>query len=128
MINFPLTTNNYLLDVQIKAALEGIIIVDVTPGFTLPDNETSMRIQLPVNVEVMDFEFDGSAMRIIDASETTLTPTVKTTVSGFSFNADSKTIRVLGSRTSNAVHTASSETSIVQVRVNFSTATITVFE
>ncbi len=128
MINFELTTGNYVLQTQITAEKDGVIIIDITPGFTLPNNETFIRLQVPVIMDVMDFEFDGSAMKLINASGTTLTPTVETAVSGFAFNASSKVVTVTDSQTNTTVHTASSATSKVQVRVNFSTATITVFE
>lgn len=113
---------------QITQARDGIIIVDVITGFRGPQGvESPNQIEIPVRVDKMDFELRDDTYRIVDIGNSTLTPTVKTEVTGFVFDEANKTIKVLGAD-DETLYEASTDERLVQVRVNFRTASITVYE
>lgn len=113
---------------QITEARDGIIIVDVVMGLRAAQGiETPTQTQIPVRVDKMDFELRDSTYRIVDIGNSTLTPTVKTEVTGFVFDEANKTIKVLGAN-DETLYEASTDGRLVQVRVNFKTASITVYE
>ncbi len=113
---------------QITQAKDGIIIVDIVNFTRGPQvTESPKQIEIPVRVDKMDFELRDDTYRIVDIGNSTLTPTVKTEVTGFVFDEANKTIKVLGAD-DETLYEASTEGRLVQVRVNFKTASITVYE
>ena len=117
------------MKVKIIQTNTGIIIVDIVAGMNVPPNTTTVvPAELPVLLDKMDFEFRDNTWRIIDIGNSTLTPTVKTNVTGFNFDEAGNTLQVIGSDGRTVVHSASTNNRLVQVRVNFNTASITVYE
>ncbi len=113
---------------QITQARDGIIIVDLLPSLRAPQGmESTTQTQIPVRLDKMDFEFQDDIYRIVDIGNSTLTPTVKTEVTGFEFDEANNTIKVFGAN-GQTVYSASTDGRLVQVRVNFKTASITVYE
>ncbi len=113
---------------QITQARDGIIIVDITIGLPAGQGTGSpIPVQIPVKVDKMDFELQNSDYRIVDIGNSTLTPTVKTDVTGFEFDETNKSLKVFGAN-GQSVHSTSTNNKTVQVRVNFRTASITVYE
>jgi|GEM_PF-6182186 len=113
---------------QITQARDGIIIIDVVMGLRgAQGTESPNQIQIPVRLDKMDFELRDGTYRIVDIGNSILTPTVKTEVTGFAFDEANKTIKVLGAN-NEAMYEASTANRLVQVRVNFKTASITVYE
>lgn len=95
----------------------GIIIIDI--GTSLAEMHT--------NVPRMEFSLTNGTLQIIEIGTTTLTPTVKTNVAGFEFIGSTKTLKVLDNKDT-TVYSTSTDGTTVLVRVDFNTATITVFE
>jgi hypothetical protein len=113
---------------QITEARDGIIIIDIINGFRSAQGvESPNQTEIPVRVDKMDFELRDDTYRIVDIGNSTLTPTVKTEVTGFVFDEANKTIKVLGAN-DETLYEASTDERLVQVRVNFRTASITVYE
>lgn len=117
------------MKLQITQANDGIIIVDVIITLNAPPNTTTVTpTQIPINLDKIDFELQDGTYRITDIGNSSLTPTVKTNVTGFHFDEAAETIQVIGSDGRTAVYTALTNNRLVQVRVNFNTASITVYE
>ena len=95
---------------------EGIIIVDTTTGIA----------QMNVAVSRIEFQLTNDTSKIFEIGTTTLTPTVKTGVTGFEFDESAKTLKVMNGTTT--VYSTSTNNKRVLVRVDFNTSTITVFE
>ena len=102
------------MKLNITQARDGIIIIDIL-------------YEIPVKVDKMDFELQDSDYRIVDFGNSTLAPTVKTDVTGFEFDEAGKNLKVFGAN-GQSVHSTSTNNKLVQVRVNFRTASITVYE
>lgn len=97
---------------------ESIIIVEGTfGGFT----------QLTIGVNRMEFDCENDTFKVTEIGATNLSPTVKTNVGGFKFDASTKEVIVVNTDGSTAL-TVSTDRLLVRVRVDFNTATITVFQ
>jgi len=101
---------------------EGIIITDVV----LRTAHGSL-VELPVKVDKMDFRFAEDTVSVVEIGSTALAPTVNNNAAAVEFDRENKTVRVLDAN-GNTMMSASSSNQSVLVRVNFSTATITVFQ
>ncbi len=113
---------------QITQQRDGIIIVDVVTGLrSALGTESTSPLQIPVRVDKMDFEFENGDYHIIDIGNSTLTPTIKTDVAGFNFDESARKIEVLDA-SGQSVYTTSTDNRVVQLRINFRTASITVYE
>ncbi len=109
------------MKVQITSISTGIIIVDIVAGMNTPP-------EIPIKLDKLDFELRDGAYTITDIGNSTLTPTVKTNVTGFHFDQAGKNVQVIGADGRTVVHNTSTNNRLVQVRVNFNTASITVYE
>ena len=117
------------MKIEITQAHDGVIIVDTVIGLRGGQGvETATQTQIPVEVDRMDFEFQDGTYHVTDIGNSTLTPTVKNDVRGFNFDETAKTIQVIGSDGQSVVYSTSTDNRLVQVRVNFNTASITVYE
>ena len=113
---------------NITQARDGVIIVDLISGFRAAQGtESPTQVQIPVRMDKMDFELRDNTYHVVDIGNSILTPTVKTEVTGFEFDEENKTLRVLGAN-GQTVYSTSTDNQLVQVRVNFKTASITVYE
>ncbi|MEI6412449.1 MAG: hypothetical protein WCR52_23860, partial [Bacteroidota bacterium] len=65
--------------------------------------------------------------KVSEIGTTNLSPTVKTNVGGFKFDASTKEVTVVNPDGSTAL-TVSTDRKLIRVRVDFNTATITVFQ
>ncbi|MEO6037101.1 MAG: hypothetical protein ABIQ93_01730 [Saprospiraceae bacterium] len=117
------------MKVQITPTNTGIIIIDIVAGMNAPpDRSTIVPTELPVQLDKMDFELRNHTYTITDIGNSTLTPTIKTNVSGFNFDEAGQAVQIIGSDGQTVVYSASTDNRLVQIRVNFNTASITVYE
>lgn len=101
---------------------QGIIITDDILRSTYGN-----LVEVPVKIEKMEFRFEDETVRVIEIGTTALTPTVNTNVVAVEFDRANKTLRILDSN-NNEQMSVSTDNRTVLVRVNFSTATITVYQ
>lgn len=130
MISLMLLNSAYNMKITIGQNRNGIIIVDVVNGFAapLPAGVSGQRLEIPVTLDRMDFLFEDGKVRIIDATGTTLVPTVYTGVSSLDYNPDTNELRVLGAAENPLSTPVSTAGKQVIARVDFSSATITLFQ
>ena len=101
---------------------EGIIITDVVLKTTY-----GSLVEVPVQVDKMDFRFENDSARAIEIGTTALTPTVNNNVSALEFDRANKIVKVLDG-SGNTVMQVSTDNRSVLARINFSNGTITVYQ
>jgi hypothetical protein len=130
MVFLTLLNSAYYMKITIGQNRNGIIVVDVNAGFAapLPPGVSGQRLEIPVTLDRMDFLFEDGKVRIIDATGTTLVPTVYPEVSSLEFNPGTNELRVLGAAESPLSTPVSTSGKQIIARVDFSSATITLFQ
>ena len=130
MISLILQNSASQMKISIGQNRDGIIQVDVINGFAapLPPGVSGQRLEIPVTLDRMDFLFEDGKVRIIDASGTALVPTVYERVSSLDFNPGTNELRVLGAADSPLSTPVSTTGKQIIARVDFSSATVTLFQ
>jgi RNase P/RNase MRP subunit p29 len=105
------------LNITSSQLAEGIIVIDSNP---------QLSGQMRTKVNRLEFEIIDDVIRIKDIGNTQLTPTVKTGVTGFVFDESSKSLEIMNDR--NLVYKVPTTQKTILIRVDFTTATITIFE
>jgi hypothetical protein len=107
---------------------DGIIIIDILGGFsqTLGSGSQNIQTTLPIRLNRLEFEINDNNAKVISIGTTSLAPTVNQNVTGFEFDTAANTIKVMNGTT--VVYNTSTDRKTVLVRVDFNTATITVFQ
>lgn len=101
---------------------EGIIVVDEILRTTY-----GTLVEVPIKTDKMEFRFADDTVGVIDIGTTALTPTVINNAAAVEFDRSDRALKVLDSD-ENEQMSVSTDNRTVLVRVNFATATITVYQ
>ena len=101
---------------------EGIIIVDLILRTTY-----GSRVEVPVNTNILEFEFLNDTYKMIEIGTNAMTPTVNTNVAALEFDSANKTLTVLDANDDSVLNVSTNNRTVL-ARVNFATSTITIYE
>lgn len=101
---------------------EGIIITDEVLRTNFGN-----RVEVPVKIDVLEFNFEDDAHQIIEIGTTSFTPTVRTNVKALVFDPSAETLDVLDANDDSVLNVSTNNRTVL-ARVNFATSTITIYE